>query len=146
YPITDVTLDPRSPERVWISMGSINWTETNNQAHNRVRYSPNAGGTWYAVDKGLPIHMPVTDIIYQEGANVVYCATDVGMYVADFSTFNASNSPNYGIEWKCFSKGIDGGPDFPYVYVTKLNINYCQGKLFASTYGRSIWATDLYKN
>ncbi|MBO6516485.1 MAG: T9SS type A sorting domain-containing protein [Bacteroidia bacterium] len=140
YPLTDVTCDPRTPERVWVSMGGINWAT---QAANRVKYSPDRGQTWYAVDKGLPVAMPVTDIIFHEGANMVYCATDVGIFRADFDQFDV-NAPDNGIEWQCFSKAADGVSHFPYGFVTKLRINNCEGKLYASTYGRSIWETDLY--
>lgn len=145
-PMTDITLDPWTPERVWASLGGFNHDPYSTQAHNRVWYSENAGTSWYDVSFGLPNGMPITDIIYQEGANMVYCATDVGIYRADFNNFNSGNSPNYDIEWECFRDQKISGKYFPNGYVTELGINYCSGKLFASTMGRSIWVSDLFES
>ena len=40
-------------------------------------------------------------------------------------------------EWKCFNEGL------PPVIVTGLSINYCEGKIYSSTYGRGAWSSDL---
>ncbi len=144
YPINEIATDPANTDRVWIAQGGIGYSG----AKYRVNYSPNGGTTWYDISYGLPGGMPVSCIVYDEIANVLYCATDVGIYTYNFNNFNASgtvvNGVNQSASWTCFNKGISGGPDFPNAIVTHLEINRCQGKLFASTYGRSIWTTDLY--
>ena len=138
YPMTCITMDPKQPQKVWVGLGAISSDNT-----NRVNYSPNAGGNWYDVSSGLPLHVPVSKMVYQEGSSdVVYCATDAGIYRCDFSTFDTS-ATNYGVSWTCFNTGMVSGIEFPNIYVTALKINYCQNKLYAATLGRSIFVSDL---
>jgi hypothetical protein len=149
YVITDVTMDERNPDRVWVSMGRIAPATQNGIAVHRVYYSPNHGSgssyanSWYDISNGLPERMPVTQIIYRQGANELYAATDVGIYKCDFSSFDSTIAQN-GITWTCFNNGKDPDHPFQSVYVTDIDINYCTGKLYASTQGKSIWATDLF--
>jgi hypothetical protein len=157
YPMVDVVTDPQNPERVWVALGGItgNGTTNTDNTRRRLLYNDHGGadGFWHDISRGLPPRMPVTALAYQEGSNIVYCATDVGIYVCDMSTFDpaqrvatagASFAYNPSVKWYCFNKGADPNHDFPPVYVTDLEINYCSGKLIASTYGRSFWWTDLY--
>ena len=132
-------MDPLNIQHVWVGLGGTDAGST------QVIYSPDAGTDWYNVSYGLPAHLPLSKMIFQEGtAGVVYCATEAGIYVCDFSSFNAS-APNYGVQWVCFNTGAAAGSWFPNVFVTDMKINYCQGKLLVATYGRSIWASDLYE-
>jgi type IX secretion system substrate protein len=138
YVMNCVAMDPNHPEKVWVGMSGFG-TDT-----LQVQYSPDAGGSWYNVSYGLPMHVPVGKIIYQEGStDVVFCSTDVGIYRCDFSGFNPSVY-NYGIQWTCFNNCAIPGTGFPNAWVTDLKINYCQSKLYAATYGRGIWSTDLF--
>jgi len=139
-PITCVAMDSKHPYKVWIGFGGTDWASND----NRVNYSPDAGTHWYDVSSGLPLHLPVTKLIYEEGSSdVVFAATDAGIYRCDFSTFNPANSPGYNVSWTCFNSTPVDGQEFPNVFVTDLKINYCQGKLYAATYGRSIWRSDI---
>ncbi|MBS1644502.1 MAG: hypothetical protein JST36_05630 [Bacteroidetes bacterium] len=143
-PPTSVAMNPRVPEQVWVARGTLNWAA---YPANRVLYSANAGQSWQDISAGLPQRLPVTALVYHEGLNYLYAATEVGIYRCDFNTYNPNaalvNGVNPSVQWTCFNKGASGQPDFPNVLVTKLEINYCDGKLYASTYGRSIWSTDL---
>lgn len=148
YPLNAITVDPDSLGNIWIAYGGTNYDITD-PTSNRVRYSPDTGRTWIDISKGLPKRVSVNDIIYYQSNKTLYCATDVGMYMCDFSNYDpgaTSNDYNASVEWIYFSKGLYAGKDFPNVYVTQLKINHCEGKLFASTYGRSIWATDLFED
>lgn len=147
-PLSCIITDPKNPNRVWVGMGNF-IDNPSTPTEDRVYYSPDWGATWIDVSKGLPSRIIVSEIIYYEGQNMLFCATDVGIYKCDFSTFNSgatTNGYNNSVEWECFNDGASGEPDFPNVYVTQLAINNCEGKLYASTYGRSIWATDLSEN
>lgn len=136
---TCVTMSPQEPQKVWLGM--------NGQGKCQVAYSTNYGhnqSDWYDVSYGLPANMPVSKLIYQENAgDVVFCGTEIGVYRCDFGTFNPS-APHNGIEWKCFNSRAESGKYFPNVFITDMKINYCQGKLYAATFGRGIWVSDLY--
>jgi len=145
YPVNDIVCNPYHPERVWEARGALSFYNT---PRFRAIYSPDAGRHWFDISKGLPPKIPVTHIVYQEGTDFVYCSTDVGIFRLDMSGFSVSDSADIlsaynTVQWTCFNKGAIGQPDFPMVNVTDLEINYCAGKLYASTYGRSIWSTDL---
>ena len=145
--VTDLCMDLDATERAWVAIGGINW-ETD--ARNRVVYSPDAGIHWFDVSKGLPARIPVTKVVYQQGANQVYAATDVGIYRLDMSTFaytniNDRNSAYNSVGWICFSTGASGQPDYPAIYTTDMEINYCSGRIYTSTYGRSVWSTPLWE-
>lgn len=144
-PPTGVAMDMANPDRVWLSLGGENRLST---PRKRVYYSANHGQNWFDISKGLPIHLPVTAIVYQEGTPYAYASTDVGIYRADMSKLfklgtSIPSSAYDSVVWTCFNTGKVAGKDFPSVSVSKLEINYCQGRLYASTYGRSIWSTDL---
>lgn len=148
FSISCVETDPYNTNNVWVGYSGINFTELT-PTHNRVVFSSDAGSTWVDISAGLPKRVPVSKFVYDESRKVLYSATDVGIYRYDFTEYNpdsTSNGYNSSVEWECFSKGISGSPDFPNVFVTDLDINYCENKLYASTYGRSIWVTDLYDN
>jgi hypothetical protein len=86
------------------------------------------GSTWFNTDpEGKLQNLPVNDIVYQKGSpNRLYIGTDAGVYYKDDKVG----------EWTKFC-------DFPNAIVTTLKINYCAGKLRASTFGRGLWEADL---
>lgn len=120
--ISGIAVHPEDPLKVWISMiGYDNLTM-------RVAFSQDGGYTWANADpnSSLPT-LPVNNIVYQYGSNdVIYIGTDAGIYYKDASMQN----------WEKYG-------DFPNVRVMELKINYCQNKLRAATFGRSVWEADL---
>jgi hypothetical protein len=147
YPTTSITADPANISRVWVGIGSTNYADA---GHNRVYYSSTNGSSsssWVDISSGLPRRVPVSRIIYVEGANKLFCSTDVGVYMCDFSTYNPSatvSGYNNSVSWQCYNKPKNAtDPEFPNSYVTDLKINHCEGKLYAATYGRSIWSTSI---
>ena len=132
-----VTMDPMNPDHALVGMSGTGTSAT------QTLLSLDGGYSWWDVSYGLPTHVPVGKIIFQEGTNgVVFCSTDAGIYRLDFSAFDES-ALHYGIAWTCFNNGAIPGTGFPNVFVTDMKINYCQGKLYAATYGRGILVSDI---
>jgi hypothetical protein len=123
YPIiSGIAVHPTDPNRVWITL--IGYDNIN----IRVAYSTTGGLVWEDADpnKSLP-ELPVNNIVYQYGSDdVLYIATDAGIYYKD-ATMQ---------DWEEYG-------EFPHVRVMELDINYCQNKLRAATYGRTMWEGDL---
>ncbi|MBL7778661.1 MAG: T9SS type A sorting domain-containing protein [Chitinophagales bacterium] len=73
----------------------------------------------------------------QEGTDdVLYAATDAGVYVWDKYYANATGPDG---RWLCFSHNL------PNCAITDLEIAQCEGKLRVGMWGRGIWQTDLPK-
>jgi len=90
--------------------------------------STNAPTTsWENLSGNLP-NLPVNCIVYQNGSNNgIFIGTDVGVYYR-----NATSN-----DWVAFDTGL------PKVVVTELEISYNNKKLWAATFGRGLWSTDL---
>lgn len=137
YPISDIEIDPGNPARVWVAYSGAQWNQLNQSPslrQGRVVYHSNYGdrsvSAWQDVSKGLPI-MPILKLVYVEGSDdLMFAATDVGIY-----RWNKAAA-----QWECFNDGM------PKCMATDLEIEYCSGKLRASTMGRGIWETDYAPN
>lgn len=136
--ITDITVDPVNPNRVFISLGGIDWQSPPTAiSHNRVLCGIVDPITdminWTDMSKGLT-ELPVLSIIYQEGSDdIIYAGTDNGVYRWD--------KPQQC--WIHFNNAKNGGK-MPNVLINDLEIDYCKGTLVAASYGRGIWESDLY--
>ena len=124
--ITYISVKNDDPNHVWVSMGGYN-----NQG---VYETTNGGASWVNISAGLP-QIPVMCVI-QNTQNItdieLYAATDVGVYVKDG-----------GNNWIPFNTGL------PNVVVTELEIYYdnitpANSKIYAASYGRGVWSSDLY--
>ncbi len=133
--INDIVTEPGNMSRIWTAHGDIDFNMINvgpSSMLARVMYSDDYGNTWDYTNysKGLPA-VPINCIVYQEGTDDrLFCGTDVGVFV-----WNKDDA-----QWYCFNNGM------PPCIVTKLEFNYCAGKLRASTYGRGVWETPLYSS
>ncbi|MBK7871809.1 MAG: T9SS type A sorting domain-containing protein [Saprospiraceae bacterium] len=127
--ITYFTIHPTDPNQIWVTLGGFIETSGNGYtANNKVFYSNNAGATWQNISGTLP-NVPANCIIYENGSNNgVYVGMDVGVYYRD----------NNLSDWILFSNNL------PNVIIAELDINYTTGKLYAGTFGRGIWCTDLF--
>lgn len=140
WPATDVVVNPNNTNEIWYSMGGFSRDNQNvlQPDVNRIRYSCDGGQTWVDRSKGLP-PFPVNRLIYHKGTNdVIYAATDVGVYVwiPNYTTHNCTGDSTAG-HWDCFSNGL------PVCIVSDIEINYCGRKLKAGTWGRGLWEIDL---
>jgi len=119
--ISYIAIHPTNPDKVWI-------TQSNYVASSKVRVTTDGGITWTTLNGTLP-NLPVNCIVYQNGSNEgLYIGTDIGVYYR-----NATMT-----DWVPFQTGL------PNVVVTELEITYNNNKLWAATYGRGLWSSDLY--
>ncbi|MBK7787481.1 MAG: fibronectin type III domain-containing protein [Saprospiraceae bacterium] len=94
----------------------------------KVYKSVNGGSSWVNISGTLP-NIPANCIEYQNGSDDgLYVGMDVGIYYRD----------NTLSDWVLFNVGL------PNVEVTELEIDYDENKIYAATYGRGLWASDLY--
>lgn len=94
---------------------------------NKVFRSTNGGTTWTNISYNLP-NIPVNCLKYiPGGSGDVMIATDIGVWVLG----SASST------WVNQSTGL------PNVIVSDIEFNVPLNKIYVSTFGRGIWATDL---
>jgi len=119
--LTRLESNPDDVQEIWI-------TSSGYTSGNKVYHSTNAGGSWTNISDGLP-NIPVNCIIYQKNyKNRLYAGTDLGVYYYD----DDSN-----LEWVEFNE------DLPNVIVNDLEIQTSTNSLFAGTYGRGLWKTEI---
>jgi photosystem II stability/assembly factor-like uncharacterized protein len=117
-PIKGITVDANDPDRIWIAVGGFNKT-------NKVLMYD--GANWVNVSGNTP-NVPVNCIIYQENSpDRLYIGTDLGVMFTDY---------NSGY-WEFYGSGM------PNIIISDLEINYKRNKLYASSYGRGVWTTEL---
>ena len=134
--ITEVICEPNEPDHVWVCLGSKFREFATTADVKRIFYSEDGGSTWASINNSLeispgkPLQHVINDIELDESTGVLYAATDVGV----FYNINpkSSNSP-----WECYNDQL------PICLVTQLRIDYCRGKLMASTLGRGLWECNL---
>jgi photosystem II stability/assembly factor-like uncharacterized protein len=85
------------------------------------------GKTWESISSNLP-HSPVNVVIEDpDSANVLYCGTDMGVYM----------SYNGGRSWMAINGNLPVS-----VSVNDMFIHPRDKKLVIATYGRGVWALD----
>ena len=119
--ISYITVDPTNSQKLFITISGYS-------AGNKVFMSPDGGVNWYNYSGTLP-NVPVNCITYQNGSNEgLYIGTDVGVFYTDGTM----------TDWITYQTGL------PNVVVNELEISYNNNKLWAATFGRGLWNTDLY--
>jgi gliding motility-associated-like protein len=119
--LTGVTISPLDPLIIYLTISSYTASE-------KVYKSVNGGGSWINISGTLP-NVPVNCMVYQNGsAEGLYIGTDVGVFY---------RNPALG-DWIPYQQGL------PHVVVTDLDISYLDSKLWAATYGRGLWKSNLY--
>lgn len=121
HKISYLTVNPTNPLMIWITISGFS-------AGNKVFKSTNGGGSWTNISGTLP-NIPVNCSVYQNGSNDgIYIGTELGVYYND----NVLNN------WVLYNTGL------PNVSVSELEISYNTNKLWAATYGRGLWKSDLF--
>ena len=116
-----IAIHPNNANTLWA-------VRQNYSSGAKVYKSVNGGSTWVNVSGTLP-NIPANCIEYQNGSDDgLYVGMDVGIYYRD----------NTLSDWVLFNAGL------PNVEVTELEIDYDENKIYAATYGRGLWASDLY--
>jgi photosystem II stability/assembly factor-like uncharacterized protein len=119
--ISNVAVSPDDARTAWVTFSGYS-------EGNKVYRTIDAGAHWTNVSAGLP-NLPADTVVAASGSRsgTVYVGMDIGVYVQEAG----------GSSWSLFSNGL------PDVIVTDLEIHEDEGKIYAATYGRGIWRTDL---
>lgn len=116
--ITYVAIDPKNPKRIFITKSGFNIKDKvfEFDGTNTINRSGN-----------LP-NVPINTIVYQDNSpDRIYIGTDIGVYYSDYSS----------------NKWLPLGQDMPNLIIYELEINTKNNKLYAATYGKGVWFTDL---
>lgn len=117
--ITSIAIHPTNPNKVAIAT-------TGNQ---KVYVSNNGGTSWTSYAYDLP-NFTALALVWSGNANDgLYVGMNYGVYYIDNTTNNS---------WLPFSNNL------PNVEISELEINAVEGKLYAGTYGRGVWRTNIY--
>jgi photosystem II stability/assembly factor-like uncharacterized protein len=94
----------------------------------KVYKTTDAGTTWTNISRNLP-NLPVNCVVHDPGSanNTVYVGTDIGVYYTNDRMH----------DWEPFNENL------PNVIVSELEIHQGTRKLYAATFGRGIWMSDV---
>ncbi len=118
--INDISI-AENPDVVFVSC-------TGFEDGKKVYKTINGGQDWENISGSLP-NLPVSTVVYQlfSEKHDVYIGTDLGIYHLN---------DDY-VDWQLFSENL------PNVIICELEIDYNESNLYAATYGRGIWMTEL---
>ena len=121
--ITSISVNPANSNQLWVTVGGY----TNNV---KVFFSGDAGATFINISAGLP-NVPVFSSITDANGNT-YIGTEIGVYYRN----------NNMTSWTPFYNGLPRVPvtDLDFKTIIGIGTKY----LYASTYGRGIWYTEVY--
>lgn len=118
--ITYLAVSPTNPLYLYVTFSGYT-------SGSKVNMTPDGGTTWSNYSGTLP-NVPVNCIVYENGTNEgLYVGTDLGVYYT-----NATMS-----DWVSYNTGL------PNVVVNELEISYNDKKLWAATFGRGLWKSNL---
>ena len=118
--ISMIAIHPTNPDLLWATCYGYLTGE-------KVFVSNNGGTSWTNYSGSLP-NISANCIVYQEGSNNrLYIGMDVGIYYRDADMH----------DWEIYNEQL------PNVEITELDINYFDSKIYASTYGRGLWVSEL---
>jgi hypothetical protein len=121
--ITGLTTDVNNPNNIWVTLSGY-------VAGEKVYYNNTGGSTWSNISGSLP-NTVMNCVIYDDAEvndNAVYVGTDIGIFYRD-ATLS---------DWLPFRNGL------PNTIVFDMHVDVAGGKLYAGTYGRGIWSSNLY--
>jgi photosystem II stability/assembly factor-like uncharacterized protein len=119
---TYLTVDDDNADIAWVTCSGF-------KAGQKVYNTTNGGVSWTNISQNLP-NIPVNTIVLDEQSpnHTIYIGTDLGVYM----THDTLSSG-----W------LLHGTDLPNVIVSELEIDYNTNDLYAATFGRGIWKTDM---
>lgn len=124
--IRDVEINPDNQNEIWLSFG-LATSNDDPDLTKKVYYTTDGGSTWQNYSQGFPEGVPVSDLEYDNIDNTLYLASDVGIF------YRTDGSA----EWLPYNFNL------PYCRVYEVEINTITNKIYAGTYGRGIWKSEL---
>ncbi|MEZ5013660.1 MAG: T9SS type A sorting domain-containing protein [Chitinophagales bacterium] len=128
--ITGIAVNPNDDDEVWITYDGFERIVTGTTLKNQNVFKTTNGGADWTEDFDAASALPIcytNKVVYQNNSNNrIFIATDKGVYWKED-----------GINWQPFSSGLPNCP------ITDLSIDDCEGNIYASSYGRGIWESDL---
>jgi photosystem II stability/assembly factor-like uncharacterized protein len=119
---TYLTVDDDNADIAWVTCSGF-------KAGQKVYNTTNGGVSWTNISQNLP-NIPVNTIVLDEQSpnHTIYIGTDLGVYMTH---------DTLSLGW------LLHGTDLPNVIVSELEIDYNTNDLYAATFGRGIWKTDM---
>lgn len=116
--INSIAIHPTNPDKVAVATTSA----------DKVYVTSDGGTNWTVLNTALP-NLAALALTWENNANNgLYLGMNYGVYYID-DTFT---------QWQPFSNLL------PNIIVNELEINYADQKLYAATYGRGLWRTNLF--
>lgn len=123
-PVTDIAVDPDTPSTAYLTFSGFS-----EAAH--VWKTTNAGGSWTAVDNGLPEGVPANAIaIEPDFPSRVWVGLDSG---PNPDRSNVYRSTDGGTNWESRDRGLPNAPVFD------LSIDDSRGRIYAGLHGRGAY-------
>ncbi|SDS71935.1 Por secretion system C-terminal sorting domain-containing protein [Formosa sp. Hel1_31_208] len=116
--INSIAVHPSDPAKVAIATTD----------GRKVFVSTNGGDNWTSYQLNLPNFNAQALVWHDNGFDGLYLGMNYGVYYID----------NTYTEWQPFSNGL------PNVIISELEINTVDEKVYAATYGRGLWRSDLF--
>jgi ligand-binding sensor domain-containing protein len=118
--ISYIAVSPTDPKHLWITLSGY-------ADGMKVLESKNGFGSWNNCSGSLP-NVPANCILYSKSPAGLFVGTDLGVY------FLATSGGTK--DWVRYGQGL------PNVVVNDLQLTP-DGKLWAATFGRGLWALDV---
>jgi photosystem II stability/assembly factor-like uncharacterized protein len=118
---TGIDIHPDDAQKIWIVCGDY-------LDGKKVYSSTDGGMTWTNISCSLP-NIPMRCIIFQNtGSGNLYVGTEIGVF---YKSLTMS-------DWVYFGNNLPAVPVF--------DLKISDGYIYAGTYGRGIWRSDLFSN
>lgn len=129
--INDVIVSANNPLHIYVALSGYNGGQ-------KVFRSTNGGLNWSNISQGIP-NISVNCLVHVTGSTPnnstavgeLYLGTDVGVYHRDTGAV---------AQWTRFSDNL------PITTVNELKVHYASARLYAATYGRGLWISELHSN
>lgn len=118
---TDLAVSANNPQKLWVTVGGFT-------PGGKIFTSENGGNSWTDISLNLP-NLPANTVVYQQGTttHLIYVGMDIGVWVLS----------DTASEWQLYSENI------PNVIISELEIDPVAGKIYAATFGRGVWVSDV---
>lgn len=137
FDVSSIYIDPHDPtgNTVYVSVLAANFGTL---SVNSLYRSTDGGAHWSEITSNISAAPASSIVVDPLNANVVYAATDVGVYFTTQVGTCAARASNC---WSAFGTGL---PEAPVVALSATQPSASPQTLVAATYGRGIWQTPLW--